>query len=51
MAAPWSGGINVGARGHDFMKNGKMVISVKTRNFSRYRMTKRISLLESSRVI
>ena len=35
----------------NFLKNGKMVISVKTRNFSRYQMTKGISLLESSHVI
>ena len=34
-----------------FLKNGKMVISVKIRNFSRSRMTKRTSLLESSREI
>ena len=32
-------------------KNGKIVISVKTRNFSRSRMTKRFSPLESSRKI
>ena len=32
-------------------KKGKIVISVKTRNFSRSRMTKRISSLESSREI
>ena len=32
----------------NFMKNGKMVISVKIRNFSRSRMTKRTSPLESS---
>ena len=31
-----------------FMKNGKMVISVKIRNFSRSRITKRTSPLESS---
>ena len=35
----------------NFMKNGKMVILVKTHNFSRSRMTKRISLLELSREI
>ena len=35
----------------NFMKNGKIVISVKIRNFSRSRMTKRISPLESSREI
>ena len=34
-----------------FWKNGKIVISVKIRNFSRSRMTKRISPLESSREI
>ena len=32
----------------NFLKKGKMVISVKTQNFSRSRMTKRISPLESS---
>ena len=35
----------------NFWKNGKIVISVKTRNFSRSRMMKRISPLESSREI
>ena len=35
----------------NFLKNGKMVISVKIQNFSRSRMTKRISPLESSREI
>ena len=35
----------------NFLKNGKMVISVKIRNFSRSRMTKQTSLLESSREI
>ena len=35
----------------NFMKNGKIVISVKTQNFSRSRMTKRISPLESSHKI
>ena len=35
----------------NFMKNGKIVISIKTQNFSRYRMMKRISPLESSREI
>ena len=35
----------------DFLRNGKMVISVKIRNFSRSRMTKRTSPLESSREI
>ena len=34
-----------------FEKKGKMVISVKIRNFSRSQMTKRISPLESSREI
>ena len=31
-----------------FLRNGKMVISVKIQNFSRSRMTKRTSPLESS---
>ena len=35
----------------NFLKSGKMVISVKIRNFSRSRMMKRISPLESSRKI
>ena len=35
----------------NFLKKGKMVISVKIQNFSRSRMTKRTSLLESSREI
>ena len=35
----------------NFLKNGKMVISVKIRNFSRSRMMKRTSPLESSREI
>ena len=35
----------------NFMKNGKMVISVKIQNFSRSRMTKRTLPLESSREI
>ena len=35
----------------NFLKNGKIVISVKIRNFSRSRMTKRTSPLESSREI
>ena len=35
----------------NFLKNGKIVISVKTKKFSRYRMTKQISPLESSREI
>ena len=34
-----------------FLKNGKMVISVKIKNFSRSRMMKRTSPLESSREI
>ena len=33
----------------NFLKKGKIVISIKIRNFSRSRMTKRISPLESSR--
>ena len=33
----------------NFLKNGKMVVSVKIQNFSRSRMMKRISPLESSR--
>ena len=35
----------------NFLKMGKIVISVKIRNFSRSRMMKRTSLLESSREI
>ena len=35
----------------DFQRKVKMVISVKLRNFSRSRMTKRTSPLESSRKI
>ena len=35
----------------NFLKNGKMVISIKVQNFSKYRMTKRTSSLESSREI
>ena len=35
----------------NFLKNGKMVISVNIRNFSRSRMTKRTSPLESSHEI
>ena len=35
----------------NFLKKGKMVISAKIRNFSRSRVTKRTSLLESSREI
>ena len=35
----------------DFLRNDKMVISVKIRNFSRSRMAKRTSLLESPREI
>ena len=35
----------------NFLKNGKIIISVKIQNFSRSRMTKRTSQLESSREI
>ena len=35
----------------NFLKNGKIVISVKIQNFSKSRMTKRTSPLESSRKI
>ena len=35
----------------DFLRKDKMKISVKIRNFSRSRMTKRTSSLESSREI
>ena len=35
----------------NFLKNGKMVILIKIRNFSRSQMMKRTSLLESSREI
>ena len=35
----------------DFLKKGKTVISVKTQNFSRSRMTKRTSPFEFSREI
>ena len=35
----------------NFLKKGKIVISVKIQNFSRSRMMKRISSLESSREI
>ena len=38
-------------RKSNLLKNGKIVISVKIRNFSRSRMTKRISPLDSSREI
>ena len=38
-------------RKSNFLKNGKMVILVKIRNFSRSWMTKRTSPLESSRGI
>ena len=38
-------------RKSNFLKNGKMVISVKIQNFSRSRITKRTSPLESSRKI
>ena len=33
---------------YNFLKNGKMVISIKIQNFSRSRMTKQTSPLESS---
>ena len=36
---------------HNFLKNGKMVISIKIRNFSRFRMMKGTSPLEISREI
>ena len=46
------GGENVKPRENlNFVKNGKMVISVEIQNFSRSRMTKRTSTLESSREI
>ena len=35
-------------RKSNFLKKGKIVISIKIRNFSRSQMTKRISPLESS---
>ena len=35
----------------NFLKKGKIVISVKIKNFPRSRMTKQISPLESSREI
>ena len=35
----------------NFLKNGKMVISIKIQIFSRFRMKKRTSSLESSREI
>ena len=35
----------------NFLKNGKMVISIKTQNFSRSQMMKQTSPLESSREI
>ena len=38
-------------RKSNFLKKGKIVISVKIQKFSRSRMTKRTSLLESSREI
>ena len=38
-------------RKSNFLKNGKMVISVKIHNFSRSRMMKLTSPLESSRKI
>ena len=39
------------SRKSNFLKNGKIVISVKIRNFSKSQMTKRTSPLESSREI
>ena len=46
------GGGNVKPRENpNFLKNGKMVISVKIQNFSRSRMMKQTSPLESSREI
>ena len=39
------------SKNSNFLKNGKIVILVKIQNFSRSRMTKRTSLLESSREI
>ena len=46
------GGENVRPRKNsDFLRKDKIVISVKIRNFSRSRMTKRTSPLESSREI
>ena len=39
------------SRNPDFLRNDKMVISVKIWNFSRSRMKKRTSPLESSREI
>ena len=46
------GGENVKPReNQNFLKKGKMVVSIKIQNFSRSRMTKRTSLLESSREI
>ena len=38
-------------RKSNFLKKGKIIISVKIRNFSRSRMTKRTSPLKSSREI
>ena len=38
-------------RNPDFLRNDKMIISVKIRNFSKSQMTKRTSSLESSREI
>ena len=35
----------------NFLRNGKIVISIKIRNFSRFWMTKKTSSLESSREI
>ena len=45
------GGIYKTRENYNFWKKDKMVISVKIRNFSRFRMTKRTSPLESSREI
>ena len=48
----WGGGGECEtSRKSNFLKNGKMVISVKIRNFSRSQMTKRTSPLESSHEI
>ena len=40
-----------GGRIQDFLKKGKIVISIKNKNFSRSWMTKRTSLLKLSREI
>ena len=45
------GGGGGGTRKSNFLKKGEMVISVKIRNFSRSRMMKRTSPLESFRKI